>query len=216
MSAQPSSDEAVLTAARIEVESELDQLQLWLPVDRPIFRGRGGLLAATIMFSALALLVMVLSAKGFILGQAAMSTNQILLIILSSLTMLSIVLLTARDVIERLGERLVDRYRPIRKRREKLVLTSRTLRTDRGLLGLDTIQSVSIEREHFTTSLIAQTATGAVPIAQHRSAMVMGALGQIIEAQSARYRQTLRVSGQDPDQPAQIPHHLQQLRQSEK
>ena len=154
------------------------------------------------------------SAKSVWFGSMVMDANQLLIILFAILSMLSVTVLATRDVIERLGERLVDRYRPLRARREKLTLTQHMVLTERAELGLDTIQSVSIERQRFTTTLIAQTAQGDVPIALHRSQQVMEMLGEVIEQQATRYRQGLRERGQDPDHPAHVPQNLQQLRLS--
>jgi hypothetical protein len=207
-----SQEQHILHAAHIDVELQLEQLQLWLPVDRPILIGRGGLLSAMAMLAALALVIVAASPMNAWFSLAATDGHQILIITVAVIAMLSIAFLVARDVVERLVERLVDRVRPLRGRREKLSLTQHMVITEREALGLDTIQSVSIKRRRHTTTLSAHTAQGVVPIAQHRSMVVMETLGVVIEKHAARYRQTLREQGEDPDHPAQVPQPLQNLR----
>ncbi|MDG1479947.1 MAG: hypothetical protein P8R54_10160 [Myxococcota bacterium] len=214
ISSRHSKDASLLAAAHIEVEPRLDQLQLWLPIDRPIIRGRGGLLTAAGLLSALMLLIVALSSPSVLGLSETMTANQFLVMIFASLTMVSVALLAAGDTIGRLSERLVDRYRPMRARRETVTINQHLVITERDRLGLDTIQSVSIEKEWLRVTLIAHTPQGAVPIAQHRSTRVMETLGEVIVQHATRHRQGLCARGQNPDQPAEIPQRLQELRQS--
>lgn len=203
-----------LAGARIEVEAQLEQLQLWLPVDRPIIRGRGGLLTAAATLCALLLLIAGTSFMSALGGSAFMSANQILVIIFATISMLAVIVLAARDIIGRLGERVVDRYHPLRSRREQLTITQHMVQTQRAQLSLETIQSVSIEHSSGHAVLIAHTLEGKVVINQHRSRHVLEALGEVIQEQSSRSRQALCAQGEDPDRPAEIPTQLQRLRQS--
>jgi hypothetical protein len=172
------------------------------------------MLTAAGLLSTLMLLIAVLSIPSVLGLSETMSANQFLVIVLAILIMVSVTLLAARDTIWRLSERLIDRYRPMREHREKLTISQHLVITERARLGLDTIQSVSIEEEWLRVTLIAHTPQGAVPIAQHRSTRVMETLGEVIVQQATRHRQGLRARGQNPDQPAEIPQSLQELRQS--
>ncbi len=160
------------------------------------------------------LLIVALSTPSVLGLSETMTANQFLVIIFASLTMVSVTLLAAKDIIGRLSERLIDRYQPMRARREKVTINQHLLVTERDQLGLDTIQSVSIKREWLRVNLIAHTPQGAVPIAQHRSTRVMEALRGAIVQHATRHRQKLCARGQNPDQPAEIPERLQELRQS--
>ena len=160
------------------------------------------------------LLIAACSAQ-FVLGLSeTMSADLFLVIIFAIFTMISAMILAARDTIERLSERLVDRYRPMRARREKLTINQHMVITERDKLGLDAIQSVSINREWLRATLIAHTPQGPIPIAQHRSSRVIETLGEAIAQQATRHRQGVRAQGADPDHPAEIPRGLQELRQS--
>jgi hypothetical protein len=211
---QHTDDVTRLIDTHIDTEAQLEHLQLWLPIDRPIITGRGGLLAGTGLLSVLAAIGFALSIESLLLGSLVMNTNQILLLMIVILIMVSLIALTTRDVVERLGERLVDRYRPIRSRRERLTLTQRMLRSDEFELSLDSVQAVSLEQQRFTTTLSARTQLGDIIIAQHSSKAAMKALGTVIAKQAERCRQGARESGQDPDRPGAIPHRLEALRLS--
>ena len=160
------------------------------------------------------LLIAACSASSLLGFSEAMSADQFLVTIFAILTMVAVILLSARNIIERLSERLVDRYRPMRARREKLTINQHLVITERDSLPLDTIQSVSINKEWLRAALIAHTPEGEVPIAQHRSTRVLETLGKALEQQATRHRQGLRARGQDPDCPVDIPQSLEKLRTS--
>ena len=102
------------------------------------------------------LLIVALSSPSVLGLSETMTANQFLVMIFASLTMVSVALLAAGDTIGRLSERLVDRYRPMRARRETVTINQHLVITERDRLGLDTIQSVSIEKEWLRVTLIAR------------------------------------------------------------
>ena len=200
-----------LHQANIDHEICSDRVILWLPVDRPIVLGRGGLIAAGgLILAAMAFIGAVLKAPelGILISDEAWLTA----IFCGGMLMLSIAGLATRDVGMRLGERLIDRIRPLHTRRERLEITQHVVTTAHGPIDLSAIQVLVVRNTPMGTKLIGETAFGDVEVAQHRSARVLEAVMLLLQDKVQRRREVLIAQGVDPDSSERVPELLAQLR----
>lgn len=201
----------VLSEANIEIETQPDRISLWLPVDRPIVTGLGGLLSAAGL-GLVALGVTIAALKAPALGLSLSSEVMFSAIFCGGMLVISLIGLALRDVVVRLGERLIDMVHPLRARRERLEITQHVVRTARGPIDLSTIESLQLNKARLGSSLIAHTACGAVEVTRHRSAKVMEGLRLVLLDKARQRRKALVAQGIDPDVPESIPAALGQLR----
>ena len=207
-----------LLLTNIDVEVQPDRLSMWLPVSRPIWRGSGGLMVSLVsiagLFGLFSGAMWVLENKirlglpfGNILGMFLGAFS-----VLSLVMLISIAILTIKDVVARLGERAMDRSRPLRSLRQRIDLTQHTVVTAQGPIDLCSIQDLRVVEGRHSAALHARTATGSVLVAEHHSARVLNALIPTILEHTRRRRKQLVAEGIDPDEPRRIPTELSRLR----
>lgn len=200
-----------LSKANIDYEIRSERVILWLPVDRPIFVGSGGLISAFCIG---------LAALGFIFAANIASSQGLLFsteawfkaICCAGVLLLGVAGLAIRDVVERLGERLLDRVRPLRARRERIEITQHVIATANGPIELSAIQSLQVVSHPMAFKLVGRMNSGDVEVAQHRSAPVLSALQLALQEKVQRRRGVLIAAGVDPDSPGRVPAALAQLR----